>query len=314
VNPKLQGYASAVFEAVAPEERARFADEVRSIEHLVVTTPALRSALTDTAVSGTARQAIMRDILEGKVSGPARQVSAFAVGAVPAPDVVTALDWVSLRASRLAEGIVEPELALSLLQARQRVGGFAQATFEPMSTGELENMEDELFRFARIVESTPALRRALVDRELSVPDRQAIVSQLLEGKVQARTLSLVRYVIAGGRARDVVGTLDWLVEQTAAARGWRIARVRAAAPVEAAQQTDLSETLAGLAGSPVELQVVIDPSLLSGAVIEIGDLQVDATARGRLNALREHLVPGGWDEKLSGGSDRPGGTTTEGAV
>jgi F-type H+-transporting ATPase subunit delta len=314
VNPKLQGYASAVFEAVAPEERARFADEVRSIEHLVVTTPALRSALTDTAVSGAARQAIMRDILEGKVSGAARQVSAFAVGAVPAPDVVTALDWVSLRASRLAEGIVEPELALSLLQARQRVGGFAQATFEPMSTGELENMEDELFRFARIVESTPALRRALVDRELSVPDRQAIVSQLLEGKVQARTLSLVRYVIAGGRARDVVGTLDWLVEQTAAARGWRIARVRAAAPVEAAQQTDLSETLAGLAGSPVELQVVIDPSLLSGAVIEIGDLQVDATARGRLNALREHLVPGGWDEKLSGGSDRPGGTTTEGAV
>jgi F-type H+-transporting ATPase subunit delta len=314
VNPKLQGYASAVFEAVAPEERARFADEVRSIEHLVVTTPALRSALTDTAVSGAARQAIMRDILEGKVSGPARQVSAFAVGAVPAPDVVTALDWVSLRASRLAEGIVEPELALSLLQARQRVGGFAQATFEPMSTGELENMEDELFRFARIVESTPALRRALVDRELSVPDRQAIVSQLLEGKVQGRTLSLVRYVIAGGRARDVVGTMDWLVEQTAAARGWRIARVRAAAPVEAAQQTDLSETLAGLAGSPVELQVVIDPSLLSGAVIEIGDLQVDATARGRLNALREHLVPGGWDEKLSGGSDRPGGTTTEGAV
>jgi F-type H+-transporting ATPase subunit delta len=314
VNPKLQGYASAVFEAVAPEERARFADEVRSIEHLVVTTPALRSALTDTAVSGAARQAIMRDILEGKVSGAARQVSAFAVGAVPAPDVVTALDWVSLRASRLAEGIVEPELALSLLQARQRVGGFAQATFEPMSTGELENMEDELFRFARIVESTPALRRALVDRELSVPDRQAIVSQLLEGKVQGRTLSLVRYVIAGGRARDVVGTLDWLVEQTAAARGWRIARVRAAAPVEAAQQTDLSETLAGLAGSPVELQVVIDPSLLSGAVIEIGDLQVDATARGRLNALREHLVPGGWDEKLSGGSDRPGGTTTEGAV
>jgi F-type H+-transporting ATPase subunit delta len=314
VNPKLQGYASAVFEAVAPSERARFADEVRSIEHLVITTPALRSALTDTAVSGAARQAIVREILEGKVSGPARQVSAFAVGAVPAPDVVSALDWVSLRASRLAEGIVEPELALSLLQARQRVGGFAQATFEPMSTGDLENMEDELFRFARIVESTPALRRALVDRELSVTDRQAIVSQLLEGKVQGRTLSLVRYVIAGGRARDVVGTLDWLVEQTAAARGWRIARVRAAAPVEAAQQTDLSETLAGLAGSPVELQVVIDPSLLSGAVIEIGDLQVDATARGRLNALREHLVPGGWDEKLSGGSDRPGGTTTEGAV
>jgi F-type H+-transporting ATPase subunit delta len=200
------------------------------------------------------------------------------------------------------------------MRARARVGGYAQAIFESMTTGELENMEDELFRFARIVASTPALRRALVDRDLSIEARQGLVSQLLEGKVQDRTLSLVRYVIAGGRARDIVGTLDWLVEQTAGARGWRIARVRAAAPVEEAQRTGLTETLASLAGSPVELQVVIDPTLLSGAVIEIGDLRVDATARGRLNALREHLAPGGWDDKLSGGVDRPRGTTTEGAV
>jgi F-type H+-transporting ATPase subunit delta len=314
VNPTLQGYASAVFEAVAPEGRAALADELRSIERLVVATPALRAALTDTAVSGAARQAIMREILEGKVSDPARQASAFAVSAVDAPDVVSALDWLALRAYRLAEGIVEPELPLSLIRARQRVGGYAQALYESMSTGELENMEDELFRFARIVASTPALRRALVDRDLSVEARQGLVSELLQAKVQDSTLSLIRYVIAGGRARDVVGTLDWLVEQTAAARGWRIARVRAAAPVEDAQRSGLSETLATLTGSPVELQVVIDPSLLSGAVIEIGDLQVDATARGRLNALREHLVPGGWDDKLSGGADRPRGTTTEGAV
>ncbi len=184
-----------------------------------------------------------------------------------------------------------------------------------MSTGELENMEDELFRFARIVESTPALRSALVDRDLPVEVRQGLVTELLEGKVQLGTLALARYVIAGGRARDVVGTLDWLVEQTAAARGWRIARVRAAATVDDAQQADLSDSLTALAGSPVELQVVIDPSLLSGAVIQIGDLQVDASARGRLDALREHLVPGGWDDKVFGaGTDRPRGTTTEGAV
>jgi F-type H+-transporting ATPase subunit delta len=313
VNPSLQGYAAAVFDAVAPEERAGLADELSSIEGLVVATPNLRAALTDTAVPGAARQAIMRDILEGKVSEPARQVASYAVSAVDAQDVVSALDWLALRAHRLAEGIVEPEVPLSLIRARRRVGGYAQALFESMSTGELENMEDELFRFARIVASTPALRRALVDRDVSVEARQGLVSQLLQGKVQDRTLALVRYVIEGGRARDVVGTLDWLVEQTAAARGWRIARVRAAAPVEDAQRTGLSETLATLTGSPVELQVVIDASLLSGAVIEIGDLQVDATARGRLNALREHLVPGGWDEKLSGGADRPRGTTTEGA-
>ena len=85
-----------------------------------------------------------------------------------------------------------------------------------------------MFRFAQIVGSTPPLRSALVDRDLAIEARQGLVTQLLEGKVQPGTLALVRYAIAGGRARDIVGTLNWLVEQTAAARGWRIARVRAA--------------------------------------------------------------------------------------
>ena len=313
MNPTLQGYVSAVFDAVGQERLAGLADELGAIERLIVSTPALDAALTDTAVPASARQAILRDILEGKVSEPARQVAGFAAAAVHAPDTVGALNWVALRALRLSEDMREPEPPLSLLMARERVGGYARAVFESMSTSELENMEDELFRFARIVESTPSLRGALVDRDLAVEARQGLVTQLLEGKVQPGTLSLVRYVIAGGRARDIVGTLDWLVEQTAAARGWRIARVRAAAPVEDEQRTGISDTLATLTGSPVELQVVLDPSLLSGAVIQIGDLQVDATARGRLTALREHLTPGGWDDKL-GGATQPRGTTTEGAV
>jgi F0F1-type ATP synthase delta subunit len=88
--------------------------------------------------------------------------------------------------------------------------------------------------------------------------------------------------------------------------------VRAAAPIEDAQRTTLSDSLATLAGAPVELQVIIDEALLSGALIQIGDLQVDATARGRIDALREHLMPGGWDDKgFRTGAVRPGGTMTQ---
>ena len=140
-------------------------------------------------------------------------------------------------------------------------------------------MEDELFRFARIVQSTPALRGALVDRDLAVEARQALVTQLLEGKVLPGTLDLVRYVVAGGRARDIVGH---------ARTGWSSRRPRPAAgaspgsgrpaPMEEAQQAELCRVAGrSLAGAPVELQVVIDQSLLSGAVIQIGDLQVDAS-------------------------------------
>ena len=126
----------------------------------------------------------------------------------------------------------------------------------------------------------------------------------------------MNYGVSGGRARDFVGTLDWLVEQAARARGWRIARVRSAAEIEEAQRSELSETLSPQWwASPVELQVVLDPTLLSGAVIEIGDVQVDASARGRIDTLREHLVPGGWDdEEFRFRANRSGGDSTrEGA-
>ena len=88
-----------------------------------------------------------------------------------------------------------------------------------MSTAELESLEDDLFRFARIVAATPALRSALSDRDLDVAARQGLVTQLLEGKMPAASLSLARYAVTGGRARDIVGTLDFLVELDGAGPG-----------------------------------------------------------------------------------------------
>jgi F-type H+-transporting ATPase subunit delta len=315
VNPTLQGYTAAVLEGAGSGAIGELARDLESVDHLVKTNATLLSALTDTTLRGPARRAVMLDLLNGKVSEPARRLAAFACSAVRAPDVPAAVTWVTTRARHESEGQDYTETSLNLTGSRQRVGGFATAVHEDLSNVELESLEDDLFRFARIVASTPALRAALVNRDLDVVARQGLVSQLLEGKVQLSTVSLVRFVVAGGRSRDIVGTLDWLVDQTARARGWRIASVRSAAPIEDAQQGRLSESLATLAGAPVELQVVIDEALLSGAVIQIGDLQVDASARGRIDALREHLMPAGWEDSgFHTGAVRVQETTqTEGA-
>lgn len=312
MNPTLQGYSAAVLETVGPDQLATVASELNEIDQLVLGSQPLRAALSDTAVIGPARGAVLRDLLDGKVSEPARRLAAFAASVVSAPDVLSALTWVSHRAQRVADGHRD-EATLSLSNARKRVGGYAQAMYESMSTGELEEMEDSLFRFARIVQATPGLRTVLTDRDQPVDSRQALVDQLLAGKVSPASLALVRYAVAGGRARDFVGTLDWLVEQTAQARGWRIARVRSASEIEPAQRTELSDTLASMVGAPVELQVVLDPELLSGAVIQIGDMQVDASARGRIDTLREHLASGGWDGGFGSPGSNSGGSTTEGA-
>ncbi|HWF15792.1 MAG TPA: ATP synthase F1 subunit delta [Acidimicrobiales bacterium] len=312
MNPALQGYSAAIAEAAGSGALAGTAADVEAIDQLVMANPQLRSALSDTTVAGTARRAVMLDLLEGKVSAEARRVAAYACGAVHAQQVTSALSWLAMRMRHLAEG-QDDEPALSLMASRQRVAGYATAVHEDMSNQELESLEDDLFRFARIVAATPLLRSALTDRDLELDARQGLVSQLLEDKVPAATLRLVRYVVAGGRARDVVGTLDFLVEDTARARGWRIARVTAAAPIDDTQRNALSESLGTLAGAPVELQVEVDESLLSGARIRIGDLQVDATTRGRLEALREHLTPAGWEPSGFGRRAHSSTDNTEGA-
>jgi F-type H+-transporting ATPase subunit delta len=305
VNPRLEGYTAAVLETADREESARLAADLAAIDHLFVTNEALRTVMSDTSVPGPARRAVLDELLEGKVSDRARRVAAFAASAVPGAEVPGAMTWLSHRARRAAEGLDEPMHGLGHLAARQRVGGFAAALYEDLPIDRLEEVEDELFRFARTVETTPALRAALSDRDLPVDVRRGVVDDLLGGKVQPATIRLVDFVVAGGRPRDVVGTLFWLVDATAEARGWRVALVDSAREIDDQGRRSLSESLGRLVGAPVELQVRIEPELLAGVRVRIGDLQVDATARDRLDRLREHVVTGGWENR-GFGSDQGG--------
>ncbi len=312
MNPTLQGYTAAVADAAGRAALGPIAADLEDIEQLVMSNMALRAALSDTAIPGPSRRAVLLDLLEGKVSPEARRLAAYSSMVVGAPEVAHALGWLANRVRHLSEGLDE-EPPLGLAQSRQRVGGYATAVYEDMTNAQLESLEDDLFRFARIVGSTPPLRAALSDRDIDVDARQGIVTDLLGGKVPATTEGLARYAVVGGRARDFVGTLEYLVDATAQARGWRIAQVRSAAPIDDAQRTELAESLGTLAGQPVELQVEVDESLLGGALIRIGDLQVDATARGRIDTLREHIAPAGWEQDTFGRRGRSSTEDTEGA-
>lgn len=298
MKPSLQGYAAAVLETVPEGTAASLAAELEAVHELVDGTPQLHAALTDTAMSAAVRRGVLNDLLADRVSDPARRAASFAAGAVSAPEVPAGLAWLANRAVRFAEGDRESEPALGYLSARERVAGFATAVFETLPTADLETVEDELFRFTRTVEGNPALRSALSNRDLPLEVRFAVVDSLIGGKVLPVTLSLVRYAIEGGRTRDLVGTLDYLVEHTAKARGWRVARVNSARELDDTQREELSRALSSMAGTPVELQVTIDPELLSGVLVQVGDLQVDSTTRGRLDALREHMVNGAWEDLL----------------
>ncbi|HVC66198.1 MAG TPA: F0F1 ATP synthase subunit delta [Acidimicrobiales bacterium] len=297
MNPALQGYLVAMEESLAAD--AGLADagaELHAVADLVEGTNALLLALNDGSVPVTARRAVLDHLLTGKARPEVVRLVHQAVTVVPAGEVVSAFRWMGSRlehvASRPPATAAEPfdEEILGRLGSRNRVSGYAAAVFESLTVADLEEIEDQLFRFARTVEADRPLRRALGDRDLPVVVRQDVIARLLDGKVLDATVRLARYAARGGRARDIVATLDTLVDDAAKARGWRVAKVQAASAVDDAHQHDLGEALALLTGNPVDLQVTVEPSLLGGVVVQVGDLLVDSSTRHRLDELKEHLL------------------------
>ena len=296
MNPALQGYLAAMEESLdAAGGLAGAAAEMLAVADLVDGNAQLMLALDDGSVPVASRRAVLDHLLEGRVRPEVRGLVHQAVTVVPASELTASFHWLASRLAHAASrstATAEPDLeeVLGRMGSRHRVSGYAAAVFETVTVAEIEEIEDQLFRFARTVESTRRLRAALGDRDLPVTVRQQVIAQLLGTQVLPATQRLAAYAVRGGRARDIVSTLDALVEDAARARGWRVARVQAATEVGEAQQRELSEALGQLAGNPVDLQMSIDPELLGGVVVQVGDLLVDSSTRHRLDELKEHLA------------------------
>lgn len=296
MNPALQGYLAAMEESLSADDGLADAGaQLQSFAEIVEGNNALLLAVNDGSVPVPARRAVLDHLLEGKVRSEVARLVHQAVSVVPAGELVASFRWMATRLTQAAvrpgpEAAVPDEEILGRLGSRNRVSGYAAAVFEGCTVAELEEIEDQLFRFARTVESNRRLRLALGDRDLPVAVRQEVITDLLAGKALPATVRIATYAARGGRARDIVATLDTLVEDAARARGWRVARVAAAADVDDAQQRDLGDALARLAGNPVDLHLTVDPGLLGGVVVQVGDLLVDSSTRHRLDELKEHLL------------------------
>ena len=289
--PKLEGYAAARLSSL-DAALASVVVELASLEQTVLGRADLRAVLTDTSIAAASRGLIVQDLLDGKVHDVTRQVAVYAASHAPAQEVPHALGELALAARELSQSGTFPLGGLGLMAARQRVAGFADAHLDDVDAQNFDEIEDELFRWARTVEGNLELRRLLLDRDAELESRLGTVRALLAGKVDDVTLALATFVIEGGRPRDVVGTLDYLVDYVATARDWRVARVHTARPLDEASRTDLVTSLTSLTGKNVELQIADSPELLGGVLVEIGDLRLDATTRGRLGALRDAVSPG----------------------
>jgi len=172
----------------------------------------------------------------------------------------------------------------------QRIDGYARGLFEiARAEGTLDEVEDELFRFARSYESSEALRSALTDEQIPADRRQAVVESLLGGQATHTTTQLVSMVVGSGRARELPAIIDRLVDRASRSKDLEVANVRVAVPLTEDQQHRLAAALTNATGKQINMKVVVDPSVLGGVVATIGDTVIDGTVRTRIDQLKSRL-------------------------
>ncbi|HSM65329.1 MAG TPA: ATP synthase F1 subunit delta [Ilumatobacteraceae bacterium] len=171
-----------------------------------------------------------------------------------------------------------------------RIEGYARALFEvARADGTLDEVEDELFRFARSYESSDALRNAITDEHVPVEKRQAIVEDLLDGKATPTTVQLVSMVVGSGRGRDLPAIVDSLVQRASSAKQLDVAEVRTAVALTDDQQARLKAALENATGKQLNLKSVVDPSVVGGIVATVGDTVIDDSVRTRIDQLKSRL-------------------------
>ena len=174
--------------------------------------------------------------------------------------------------------------------ATDRETAYAKALMAVASAeGDLATVQDEIFTLARVVSGNDELASTLSDTTLPAARRQQVIEDLLSGRASRTTVALVSMIVATGRSRDLNAIADEFVALGAAEVGRRVAVVRSAVELSDDQKARLGKALEDSVGGPVDVRVVIDPSVLGGLVTQIGDTVIDGSVRRRLDQLKQAI-------------------------
>ena len=177
-----------------------------------------------------------------------------------------------------------------MASSEKLIEGYAEALFRVVQAeGDIDRVEDELFRFGKILETNNELKQALSDPSIDKVQRTKILDELLAERVSPHTLSLLGFVVESGRGRQLPQILERLTKLAVEARDSVVAEVRSAVPLDDKQQKQLAEALSKATRKNVEVKVLVDPSVIGGIVAKVGDTVIDGTIKHRLEQLKEQV-------------------------
>ncbi|MGW4792546.1 F0F1 ATP synthase subunit delta [Nonomuraea sp. NPDC004297] len=253
------------FNAVAGSaDLGTLSDELFAVADLLDREHGLRRALSDPARAAEQKTGVVGSLLGGKVGAATQATTESAVSA----------KW--SRAGDLADVL-------------ERLGVVAAAA-EAEGQSRLDDVEDELFRFGRIVAANPDLRRAFADAAAPEEGKRELLRSLLEGKVAPSSLRLITQLVVHPRGRSLETGLEEVGQLVAQQRQRLVAVVRSAVELTEEQKQRLTAWLRTSYGRDVHLNVEVDKRVLGGFSVRIGDEIIDTTIVGRIEEVRRRLA------------------------
>lgn len=244
------------------EQFAALGQDLFRLAALLRSEPALRRAVTDVSTPAEAKASLVRGLLADKVGPAGLEVLAEGVG----------LRWVAAR---------------DLADALEHLGVIA--TVRSAGRPEAGRLSDELFTVSQVVEDNAELRIALSDPARSGADKRQLLRRLLDGRALPATIALVEQALAGSFRSFHVAVTEYQ-KVAAATQGEGVARVRVARQLTEPERGRLAAALSAQYDRPVHLNVEVDPGLLGGMRVEIGDDVIDGTVAARLDSARRKLA------------------------
>jgi F-type H+-transporting ATPase subunit delta len=244
-------------------ELATLGEQLFAVMRLLIAEPALRRHLADPSVPGANRARLADQLL-------AQQVGRAALDAV---SELAAARW--SRPGDLVEAIE--------VLARRATFGVAE------KDGTLAEVEDELFRFGRILDREPKLTSLLADTTAPAQQRVALLDTVLGQKARPVTKVLLEQTVRTPRGRSLDLAAGELAELAAARRDRYVAHVGTPVALTAQQEQRLTDTLSRLYGRQMSLQIELNPELLGGLVVRVGGEVIDGSVSSRLISAKRSL-------------------------
>ena len=244
-------------------DRERVGDELGAVAAVLGQQPVIRRHLADSAAPPQVRKQMVKTLFGGKVNRITQRV----LGDVVASRWSRPLD--------LVDGIEElARLALLMLAERDR---------------SLSDVEDELFRFGRILAAQPRLVTLLGDESAPVTQRLELLNTVLADRSRSVTRRLLEQAVRAPRRRPLDDIVEVLVDRAANRRERSVAHVSAAGPLSQQQQQRLLDVLNRIYRQSISLKVDLAPELLGGLVIRVGDEVIDGSVAARLDKARQWM-------------------------